>query len=118
MVVFALSVITSVVIVTICKLPLLEREMSRADIAGEIDLEIIDVSGFNVEIDGYLVNFGTDRASSVAVDITIILYDGTHKYKTIDIGSMNGHDIERVYARYYLGYADNIEDLTWRVTWT
>ena len=53
------------------------------------------------EVEGFIVNFGTESAYNVGVKLTWNLGGGQYVYKTISIGTMWGHDIGEIDVTYY-----------------
>lgn len=67
------------------------------------------------DVEGFIVNFGTDTAYNVEIDLTWDLGAGKYVYKTISIGTMFGHGIEEIDVTYYF---EGTGTYSYEITWT
>lgn len=66
------------------------------------------------DVSGLIVNFGTETAYDVKIELTWDLGGGKYVYKTINIGSMVGHAIKSISATYYFeGQGTYSYEITW-----
>lgn len=65
-------------------------------------------------VSGFIVNFGTEIAWNVKIELTWNLGGGKYVYKTINTGSMVGHAIMSFGATYYFeGQGTYSYEITW-----
>ena len=67
------------------------------------------------DVEGFAVNFGTTPAYNVKLDLTWDLGAGKFVYKTITIGTMQGHEIWDIDVTYYF---EGTGPITYTITWT
>jgi len=68
------------------------------------------------EVEGYAINFGTSSAYNVKIEITWNLGEGKYVYKTVYLGTMNGHEIRHISETYY--FDGRPVEVTKTITWT
>lgn len=69
------------------------------------------------DVEGLMINFGSDSAYNVAVTITWhTVGGGEHTEPTDLIGSFSGHQIYEYSKRYYI--EGGFDYITWEITWT
>lgn len=67
------------------------------------------------DVEGFIVNFGTDPAYNVKIDQTWNLGAGVYVYKTINIGTLFGHEIKEIDITYYF---EGTGTYSYEITWT
>jgi len=67
------------------------------------------------DVDGFIVNFGTETAYDVEIDMTWDLGEGIFVYKTIYIGILWGHGIEEIDETYFF---EGTGTISYEITWT
>jgi len=74
----------------------------------------IPVTDDKHRVEGFIINFGTENAYNVNVKFTWYLGDGKYVYKTIFIGTLFSHDIEKIDVTYWFeGSGTYYYDITW-----
>ena len=69
------------------------------------------------DVEGLIINFGSDPAYSVTITITWhISGGGTHEEPTDYLGAFSGHKIYDYSKRY--NFEGNYDYITWEITWT
>ena len=68
------------------------------------------------DVEGLMINFGSDPAYGVSITITWHKYDGGFHTEPADfIGDFTGHKIHEYSQRYY--FEGGYDYLTWEITW-
>lgn len=66
------------------------------------------------DVEGFVINFGTETAYNVKIKLTWDLGEGMYVYKTIDIGNPWGHYVGPFKATYYFeGQGTFSYEITW-----
>jgi len=66
------------------------------------------------DVEGIIINFGTETAYNVTIDLTWDLGGGMYVYKTINVGNPWGHYIGEIGATYYFeGQGTVSYEITW-----
>ena len=69
------------------------------------------------DVEGLMINFGTETAYSVSITITWhTIGGGEHTEPADPIGSLIGHEIYDYSKRYYI--EGSFDYITWEITWT
>ena len=69
------------------------------------------------DVEGLIINFGSDSAYSVTITITWHKTGGGYHTEPADsLGTFSGHHIYRYSKRYYIEGA--YDYITWKITWT
>jgi len=67
------------------------------------------------DVEGFIVNFGTGPAYDVKIDLTWNLGGGIYVYKTINVGTLSGHEIDEIDVTYYF---EGTGTVSYEITWT
>jgi len=67
------------------------------------------------DVEGFIVNFGTETAYDVEIDMTWDLGEGIFVYKTKYIGILGGHEIEEIDETYFF---EGTGTYSYEITWT
>ena len=69
------------------------------------------------DVEGLVMNFGSDPAYSVTITITWhITAGGEHTEPAVSVGTLSGHEIYEVSERFY--FEGGYDYMTWEITWT
>lgn len=88
------------------------------DVTATLTSKCIDVWGGTDyhDVEGFLINFGSDPAYSVTITITWGIYGGgVHTEPPHWIGTLSGHQIYDYSKRYY--FEGGYDYITWSITW-
>lgn len=66
------------------------------------------------DVEGFIINFGTETAYNVKIDLTWDLGEGKFVYKTINVGNVWGHYIGSISETYYF---EEQGTYSYEITW-
>ena len=67
------------------------------------------------DVQGFIINFGTASAYTVEINITYNMGEGAYVYKTITVGTLQGHEIREINVTYNF---EGQGTATYTITWT